>query len=193
MSFLLVEVHGQSDNEPSSQTVVCSEGYELVFKPSGDSSICVKSSSIENFLNRGYTLPISSQENLRIGLLFSNSGDYSTYGIESQHAALLAIDEFNEYLKYIEDESFLLIPETVSLTTDPEDTLEQVKKMHLDGIDIFIGPETSAELQLIKPYVDSEELLVISTSSTAHLWQSKMVFSELFLMTHIRLDYFLFF
>ena len=28
--------------------------------------------------------------------------------------------------------------------------------MHLDGVDVFIGPETSAELEFIKPYVDSE-------------------------------------
>ena len=109
MSFTLVDVYGQSDNEQSSETVGCSEGYELVSKPSGDSSICVKSSSLENFLDRGYTLAITTQENLRVGLLFSTSGDYSTYGLESQHAALLAIDDFNEYLKYIENEQMLLI------------------------------------------------------------------------------------
>ncbi|WP_428324511.1 ABC transporter substrate-binding protein [Nitrosopumilus sp.] len=167
MSFTLVDVYGQSDNESSSEIVVCSEDYELVFKPSGDSSICVKSSSVENFLKRGYTLPTTTQENLRVGLLFSTSGDYSTYGTESQHAALMAIDDFNEYLKYIENEQTLLIPEVVSLQTDPEHTLEQVKKMHLDGVDVFIGPETSAELEFMKSYVDSEGLLVISTSSTA--------------------------
>ena len=45
--------------------------------------------------------------------------------------------------------------------------MEQVKKLHANGVDVFIGPETSAELGMIKPFVDSEELLVISTSSTA--------------------------
>jgi branched-chain amino acid transport system substrate-binding protein len=45
--------------------------------------------------------------------------------------------------------------------------LEQVKKMHIDGVDVFIGPQTSAELGLLKPYADSEHLLIISTSSTA--------------------------
>jgi branched-chain amino acid transport system substrate-binding protein len=149
------------------EDVLCDEGKEVVFKPSDGSSICVKSSSVENFVKRGYTVPILAQEPLRIGLLFSTTGDYSTYGIESQFAALQGIDDFNEHLKSLEHEEFSLIPEIVYLSTNPEYTLEQVKKLHADGVDVFIGPETSAELAMIKPYVDSEELLVISTSSTA--------------------------
>ncbi len=100
-------------------------------------------------------------------MLFSTTGDYSTYGIESQLAALTAIDDFNEHLKSIDKEAMSLIPEIVSLSTDPEYTLEQVKKLHSDGVNVFIGPETSAELAMIKPYVDSENILIISPSSTA--------------------------
>ena len=99
--------------------------------------------------------------------MFSTTGDYSTYGKASHAAALNAIDDFNEYLRSIDREEMSLIPESVYLSTNPEYTLEQVKKLHADGVDVFIGPETSAELAMIKPFVDSEELLVISTSSTA--------------------------
>ena len=157
-----VDVSGQV-----SEDVICDEDKEIVFKPSDGMPICVKSSSVENFIKRGYTVPILAQVPLRIGLLFSTTGDYSTYGIESQFAALQAIDDFNEHLKSIEHEEFVLIPEIVYLSTNPEYTLEQVKKLHANGVDVFIGPETSAELGMIKPFVDSEELLVISTSSTA--------------------------
>jgi len=72
MSFVDVDANGQSDDVPS-ETVICTEDYEIVFKPSNNVPICVKSSSVENFLDRGYTLPISTQENLRIGLLFSTT------------------------------------------------------------------------------------------------------------------------
>ena len=147
--------------------LVCDEGKEIVFKPSSGIPVCVKSSSVEKYVDRGYALPNPSQENLRIGLLFSTDGDYSTYGIESQFAALQAIDDFNEHLKSIDHEEFILIPEIVYLSTNPDYTLEQVKKLHADGVDVFIGPQTSAELAMMKPYVDSEELLVISTSSTS--------------------------
>jgi len=156
-----------SANGDLHEDVTCDEGKEIVLKPSTGAPICVKSSSVENFVKRGYTVPIPPQEPLRIGLLFSTTGDYSTYGIEGQLAALKAIDDFNEYLKSIGHDEFSLIPEIVYLSTNPEYTLEQVKKLHADGVDVFIGPETSAELALMKPFVDSEELLVISTSSTA--------------------------
>ena len=150
-----------------SEDVICDKGKEIVFKPSDGTPVCVKSSSVEKYVDRGYTVPITGQEPLRIGLLFSTTGDYSTYGKEGHIAALQAIDDFNEHLKSIEHEEFSLIPEIVYLSTNPEYTLEQVKKLHADGVNVFIGPETSAELAMIKPYVDSEELLVISTSSTA--------------------------
>jgi len=145
-----VDANGQVSEE-----LICDEGKEIVFKPSDGSPICVKSSSVENFVKRGYTVPVLAQEPLRIGLLFSTTGDYSTIGKESQFAALQAIDDFNEHLKSIDHHEFSLIPEIVYLSTNPEYTLEQVKKLHADGVNVFIGPETSAELAMIKPYVDS--------------------------------------
>ena len=120
MSFIDIGANGQLDDGASSETVICAEDYEIVFKPSNNVPICVKSSSVENFLDRGYTLPISTQDNLRIGLLFSTTGDYSTHGIESQLAALTAIDDFNEHLKSVDKETMSLIPEIVYLSTNPE-------------------------------------------------------------------------
>ena len=90
MSFIDIDANGQLDDDVSSEIVTCTEDYEIVFKPSNNMPICVKSSSVENFLDRGYTLPISTQDNLRIGLLFSTTGDYSTYGFISSSSALVS-------------------------------------------------------------------------------------------------------
>ena len=79
-----VDANGQVSEE-----LICDEGKEIVFKPSDGSPICVKSSSVENFVKRGYTVPVLAQEPLRIGLLFSTTGDYSTIGKES-HVVILS-------------------------------------------------------------------------------------------------------
>jgi len=42
-----------------------------------------------------------------------------------------------------------------------------MKLLHKEGINFFIGPYTSAELEATKPYVDSTDITVASISSTA--------------------------
>lgn len=101
-----------------------------------------------------------------IGLLFPISGDFATHGNENSIAANMAISDFNEHLEKL-DKDWRLKAINVNTETDPETSLNIVKKLYADNIQIIIGPETSAELVAIKPFVDANEILILSPSSTA--------------------------
>ena len=66
-----------SANGDLHEDVICDEGFQLIFKPTTGIPICAKSSNVESLIERGYTLSLQTSENLRIGLLFSTTGDYS--------------------------------------------------------------------------------------------------------------------
>ena len=75
----------------------------------------------------------------KIGMLFPTADDLSTTGEESFRASLLAIDDFNQYLKN-QKASWELVGIQIESAASPEKTLEIVKEFHKQGIDIIIGP-----------------------------------------------------
>src|SRR6266496_1720907 len=50
---------------------------------------------------------------------------------------------------------------------DPAKALEAIKDLDRRGVKIIIGPQTSSEVAMIKPYADAHNILVISQGSTA--------------------------
>src|SRR5437762_10573022 len=50
---------------------------------------------------------------------------------------------------------------------DPSKALEAIKNLDRRGVQIIIGPQTSSEVKMIKPYADAHNILVISQGSTA--------------------------
>jgi branched-chain amino acid transport system substrate-binding protein len=50
---------------------------------------------------------------------------------------------------------------------DPSQALEAIKDLDKCGVKIVIGPQSSAEVAMIKPYADAHNMLVISQGSTA--------------------------
>lgn len=120
----------------------------------------------------GITMAVTeyfSEDNLEyyeIGLLFPTSGDFATHGNENIVAANMALSDFNDHLEKL-DKDWRLKAVTANSETDPEISLNLVKELYAKNIQIIIGPETSAELALIKPFVDPREILIISPTSTA--------------------------
>ena len=51
--------------------------------------------------------------------------------------------------------------------TDPVKALEKLQELNAKGIGIIVGPQTSGETRNIKGYADSNNMLLISQSSTA--------------------------
>lgn len=101
-----------------------------------------------------------------IAFLFPISGDFSSHGNENMIAANMALEDFNGYLKE-KGAPWRLDAKISDSQTSPEKSLQVVKDLHAQGIQIIIGPETSAELSLIKPYADANGMLILSPSSTA--------------------------
>lgn len=101
-----------------------------------------------------------------IGILIPTSGDFATHGNENFIAANMAISDFNEHLEKL-NKNWRLNAVNVNSETDPEISLERTKELHAENIRIIIGPETSAELATIKPFVDSNEMFILSPTSTA--------------------------
>src|SRR5436190_3233549 len=50
---------------------------------------------------------------------------------------------------------------------DPQKALEAIQDLNARGVKIIIGPQTSSEVAMIKPYADVHNILVISQGSTA--------------------------
>lgn len=120
--------------------------------------------SINN--DESLTIDMRTQDIREIGLLIPTTGDFATHGNENFIAANMAIDDFNEHLEKL-DKNWKLNTVNVNSETNPKISLERVKELHAENISIIIGPETSAELAAIKPFVDSNEMFILSPTSTA--------------------------
>jgi len=103
---------------------------------------------------------------VQIGALLPLTGDRANRGHEYSKAAHMAVDDFNAYLK-TKNANWNIELVLEDTQTSPELALEKIQALHARGINLFFGPATSAELSSISSYVGSNNLLVISPSSTS--------------------------
>jgi branched-chain amino acid transport system substrate-binding protein len=107
-----------------------------------------------------------AQEVIRLGALFSLTGDGSSLGIASEAALELAVGDVNREL------DALRLPYHV--VSDIEDTQltatiarAKIEALHGRGARLVIGPQSSSEAALVLPYANEHGLVVISQGSTA--------------------------
>ncbi len=98
---------------------------------------------------------------VKIGVLASLTGSWSSLGQNTVAALRIAAKE----LKADSQGRFQLVVHDTQL--DPNLALAAIKKLHRKGVRIVIGPQSSSELAMIKPFADSHKMLVISQGSTA--------------------------
>lgn len=98
-----------------------------------------------------------STETVRIGLIVDLSGKSSTLGIASRDAAMLAVERYNE-------ENFGTTYELVVKDThgDADTTRDMVKELVDESVELIIGPMTSGEVDNIKDYLITGEVVFIS-------------------------------
>ena len=103
---------------------------------------------------------------VNVGVLISASGDLAVHGHDINVAAALALNDFNKHLESIDAnwQMNLIIEDT---QTDPIIALEKIQSLNSKGVNLILGPETSAELKNIKSYADSGNILILSPSSTS--------------------------
>ncbi|HEU5175201.1 MAG TPA: ABC transporter substrate-binding protein [Gemmatimonadaceae bacterium] len=101
-----------------------------------------------------------------LGGLFDLTGNWSTLGEASKAAMELAVEDVNQYLAgNAADLEFAAAVENTRL--DPDTALQKAQALRARGIQLLIGPQSSAEVARLKPFVDANGLLLVSQSSTA--------------------------
>ena len=105
---------------------------------------------------------------IRLGLITPLSGDVAQYGEENLAATNLAVDDFNKYLAD-KDAGWSIELTIEDSQTLPTAALEKIQSLRAKGISIVLGPWSSASLQNVKGYADSNEMLLFSCCSTSPL------------------------
>lgn len=101
-----------------------------------------------------------------LGGLFSLTGNWSTLGRNAQAAMEIAVEDVNQYLEgNAAGIRFVAAVEDTRL--DPARALEKAEALHERGVRLLIGPQSSAEVEQLKPFVDGQAMLLVSPSSTA--------------------------
>jgi branched-chain amino acid transport system substrate-binding protein len=115
---------------------------------------------------RGEQPPTNSRREFKVGLLVSLTGSWNSLGQNTVAALQIANDQLKATAK---DENggyrFKLFVRDTAL--DPAKALAAIQDLDKRGVKIVIGPQSSSEVAMIKPYADAHNILVISQGSTA--------------------------
>jgi branched-chain amino acid transport system substrate-binding protein len=105
-------------------------------------------------------------QEIKVAALLSQTGGWSNLGITSKAALEIAVDNINADFKcrHIPFRFELTVFET---QLDPVIAAQTVENISSSGYKFIIGPQSSAELALVKPIADSLGILVVSQGSTA--------------------------
>ena len=103
---------------------------------------------------------------ITIGGLFPLTGDASSIGTDTREAALLAVEDFNAYLSE-QGAQWQLAMTAEDTATNPVIALEKFQTLSAQGVTAVVGPFGSAQVQNIKGYSDTNDLLVMSYGSTS--------------------------
>ena len=113
-----------------------------------------------------YIVPVEGQNTILIGALLPLTGTSSSTGEEAEASLRLAVDDVNnQFAKAgLPTRVGLIIEDT---KTDPAVAVEKLEDLASKGIRIVIGPSTSAAVAAVKEYADENDILIVSSSSTA--------------------------
>ena len=101
-----------------------------------------------------------------LGGLFALTGSWSTQGRTLGAAMELAVEDVNRYLEgNAAGIRFVAAIEDTRL--EPALALEKAKALRARGARLLIGPQSSAEVAHLKPFVDANGVLLVSPASTA--------------------------
>jgi branched-chain amino acid transport system substrate-binding protein len=104
-----------------------------------------------------------SRRPTKIGVLVSLTGSWSSLGKNTVAALRIAADQI-QTTTHGRTRFRLLVRDTQLI---PSQALDAIRDLHQRGVKIVIGPQSSAEVAMIKPFADAHNMLVISQGSTA--------------------------
>src|SRR5215467_3347435 len=107
-----------------------------------------------------------SQRVFKVGVLVSLTGSWSSLGQNTVAALQIAEEQIEaEAIRQHGGYRFHFFVRDTQL--DPSQALAAIQDLDRRGVQIVIGPQSSAEVAMIKPYADAHDILVISQGSTA--------------------------
>ena len=101
-----------------------------------------------------------------VGGLFSLTGNWARLGLAGRAAMELAVEDVNKYLAG-NAASVRFVAEFEDTKLDPDLALAKARLLRSHGVQLLIGAQSSAEVERLKPFVDSAGMLLVSPSSTA--------------------------
>jgi branched-chain amino acid transport system substrate-binding protein len=110
--------------------------------------------------------PLHSHREFKIGVLASLTGSGNSLGQDTVAALQIATDQLDAEAKANQGgyRFHLFVRDTQQ---DPVKALAAIKDLDKRGVQIIVGPQTSAEVAMVKPFADAHNILVISQGSTA--------------------------
>jgi branched-chain amino acid transport system substrate-binding protein len=106
----------------------------------------------------------SDSQEVTIGGIFSLTGNWASLGVTSKAALELAVEDAN---RMAEGRGITFRADVRDTKLDPAAALSAVQSLRGAGVQVIIGPQSSAELAAIQAYVNANPVLVVSQSSTA--------------------------
>ena len=106
-----------------------------------------------------------SQRTVKIGVLASLTGSGFSLGRNTVAALQIAANDLKNIRPQYRPVRFqFLVRDTQH---DPSRALGAIQDLNARGVKVIIGPQTSSEVAIIKPFADAHNILVISQGSTA--------------------------
>src|SRR6266704_905183 len=115
---------------------------------------------------RGEQPSLHSHREFKIGVLVSLTGSWNSLGQNTVAALQLASEQLQAAAK-AEHGGYRFHLFVRDTQLDPAKALAAIQDLDKRGVKIVIGPQSSAEVAMIKPYADAHNILVISQGSTA--------------------------
>jgi branched-chain amino acid transport system substrate-binding protein len=143
------------------------------FGGDGKNSLLIKKNDItEKSLLTSTGAADDGQQNLYkefvVGAIIPFTGSLSSIGKSVKVALEKAEHDVNKYFEKMNSSSrFNLV--MANSKTSPEDSLEALKQLHSFGAKIIVGPATSTAVSAAKDYADTNDIILISYSSTSPL------------------------
>jgi branched-chain amino acid transport system substrate-binding protein len=109
---------------------------------------------------------VSGNHEITIGGLFSLTGNWATLGVTSKAAMELGIEDVNQYLAS-GSTGYHFTASIQDTKLDPAIASTSLAALKSSGVEVVIGPQSSAEVAALKTYVDDNSMLLVSQSSTA--------------------------
>jgi len=99
-----------------------------------------------------------------LGGVFSLTGNWASLGVTSKAAMEIAVEDVNAYAA---GRGITFRADIRDSKLDPATALTAVQSLRASGVQVIIGPQSSAELATLKPFVDANPVMMVSQSSTA--------------------------